>query len=482
MRKPNYARYAEDVQTGAEFFRRYKMITGHNLSPREIADTRSSAGQLAAQELRVSIGGDSMKDIAALKEVAKDFNDANDEARGAGDQADVSLIVNSTKNKSGKAAHAEEMARLIDAWAGDSDLQRAVSGLDNAGVESADLPPSKLWKMSAKRAFMNAERVKLELGTSVPPNQREAFVESLARVLGGDQAQARVVLERFESFDFSAAMSAVDARPAGDSIAVTETGVVTEAFAGMTMEEAATTTRRIVDALRARRAEMGDARELPRLLGYTVHAGEQLKDVDAFELLKQVEESINLGADRIGHGLILTIDAHELVKMGRLPESRLSEFVARQQQVRDHAKRAAVTIEMNITSNTEISNLAADQHPTATMVKSGLRVSVSTDDETTLGTTVKDELRRLAAAPGTSRTDVAIVILEGFYSRMGARPLADRARLRSEYLNTLTQGLNANELESLAHALSNRFHTAPVEGDPRATIDRALAAVFGTGG
>lgn len=420
MRKPDYARYAADVQTGAEFFRRYKMITGHNLSPREIADTRASAGQLAAQELRVGIGGDSMKDTAALKEIAKDFNQANDEARTQGDPTDVSLIVNTTKKKTGTAAHAEEMAGLVDTWAGDQELQRAVSGLDNAGVESAELPPSKLWKMSAKRAFMNAERVKAELGRSVSATQRTAFIESLGRVVGGDNTKAAATLERFESFDFSAAMSAVDARPAGETI--------------------------------------------------------------PFELLKQVEESINLGADRIGHGLILTIDAQQLVKMKRLPEARVNEFVARQQQVRDHAKQAHVTIEMNITSNTEISNLAADQHPTTAMVKSGLRVSVSTDDETTLGTTVKDELRRLAAAPGTSRTDVAVVILEGFYSRMGARPLGDRARLRTEYFTTLTQGLNATELDSMAQTLSDRFHTAPVEGDLRATINRALAAVFGTGG
>jgi hypothetical protein len=482
MRKPDYARYAADVQTGAEFFRRYKMITGHNLSPREIADTRASAGQLAAQELRVGIGGDSMKDTAALKEIAKDFNQANDEARTQGDPTDVSLIVNTTKKKSGTAAHAEEMAGLVDTWAGDQELQRAVSGLDNAGVESAELPPSKLWKMSAKRAFMNAERVKAELGRSVSATQRTAFIESLGRVVGGENTKAAATLERFESFDFSAAMSAVDARPAGETIAVTADGVVTETFGGMTMEEAATVSRQIMDALRARRAETGDTTELPRLLGYTVHAGEQLKDVDPFELLKQVEESINLGADRIGHGLILTIDAQQLVKMKRLPEARVNEFVARQQQVRDHAKQAHVTIEMNITSNTEISNLAADQHPTTAMVKSGLRVSVSTDDETTLGTTVKDELRRLAAAPGTSRTDVAVVILEGFYSRMGARPLGDRARLRTEYFTTLTQGLNATELDSMAQTLSDRFHTAPVEGDPRATINRALAAVFGTGG
>lgn len=137
---------------------------------------------------------------------------------------------------------------------------------------------------------------------------------------------------------------------------------------------------------------------------------------------------------------------------------------------------------MNITSNTEISNLAAHEHPTSAMVKSGMRVSVSTDDETTLGTTVKEELRRLAAAPGTSRTDVAIMILEGFYSRMGGRELADRARLRSEYKQALTRGLTGDALESLATTLSDRFHTQPVPGDPNATIDRALAAVFGAGG
>src|SRR5690606_19038060 len=101
----------------------------------------------------------------------------------------------------------------------------------------------------------------------------------------------------------------------------------------------------------------------------------------------------------------------------------------------------------------------ASEHPTAKMTKSGVRVSVSTDDETTLGTTVKEELRRLAAVPSTSRTDVAIVILEGFYSRMGIRELTDRARLKREYLTTLMHGLSSNELVALSRALSERFHT-----------------------
>lgn len=481
MRKPDYARYATDVQTGLEFFRRYKMITGHNLTPREIADTRASAGQLAAQELRVGIGGDAMKDIAALKELATEFNSANDEAAWFGDKTDVSLIVNTTKKKSGSPEHAEDMATLIDEWAKDPRLQRAVSGLDNAGVESAKLPPSKLWKMSAKRAFMNAETIRGEL-SRVPASQRDALIESLSRVLGGDKSTARATLERFEVANFKAAMAAVDAKQAGAAVDVDDHGTVTEAFAGMTMEDAARTTREITSALRAHRAETGDTQQLPRLLGYTVHAGEQLKDMDPFELLRQVEEAISLGADRIGHGLILGIDAKQLHKMGRLPEGRVDEFIARQEQVRAHAKRAGVTIEMNITSNTEISNLTSNEHPTAAMVKSGLRVSVSTDDETTLGTTVKDELRRLAAVPSTSRTDVAIVILEGFYSRMGVRELADRARLKAEYKQTLMQGLRANEVQDLAGALAARFHTSIVAGNPEATIQRVLDAIFGTGG
>lgn len=88
-----------------------------------------------------------------------------------------------------------------------------------------------------------------------------------------------------------------------------------------------------------------------------------------------------------------------------------------------------------------------------------------------------------------SSTDWAVAVeVFGYSPRAGVlqpdgwRDLADRARLKSEYMQALTRGLDSEALESLATALSDRFNTQPVQGDPHATIERALAAVFGAGG
>jgi hypothetical protein len=479
MHKSDYATYASDVKTGHEFFVRYKMITGHDLSPREIADSRASAKQLGMQELRVSSKGD----VAEVLAMAKDLNAANAEAAKNGDNTDVSLILNTTKTQSAKPDQVEGMVSKVEAWYGDRDLQDAVSGTDNAGVEKANLPPAKMWKMNATQAFMNAKVIRAELTDHLPPNERDAFVESLSRVLGSSKETAAAKLEHFESMNLEGAIADVKGRNAGDAIAIdSTTGTITEKFGGLTMEDAATTTREVRDALRAHRAEVGDARQLPKTLGSTIHAGEQLKDMDPFELLKQVEQAINLGADRIGHALIIGIDPAVLVSMKQLSPERVPEFTARQTAVREHVKAAGVVVEANITSNTEISNLDAGAHPAKDLVKDGVRVSVSTDDETTLNTTVKDELHRLAAAPGISRTDVAEVILEGYFSRMGARELKNRASLKATFNDALVSGLSGPPATTLANALAQRFHVSATDGDYAATIGRVLDTVFGTGG
>ncbi len=144
----------------------------------------------------------------------------------AEDKTDVSLIVNTTKKKSGDPAHAEQMAQLMDEWGKGGDLQKGVSGIDNAGVENAKLPPALLWKMSAKRAFMNGKAMQHELATFLPAEQRGKFVEALARVLGKDVDAARGTLDAFEKLGFDAAMVEVNAKKAGDKIAISDTGTV----------------------------------------------------------------------------------------------------------------------------------------------------------------------------------------------------------------------------------------------------------------
>jgi hypothetical protein len=207
---------------------------------------------------------------------------------------------------------------------------------------------------------MNAMRIKTEI-QGIAPSAREGFLDSLVCVLGVDRATSKAKLEWFTTTDFAAARTEVNARGAGDGIAVSDTGTITEKFAGISMEDTAIATREITNALRAYRAETGDIRQLPSQLGYTVHAGEQLRGIEPFELLKQVDEAIGLGADRIGHGLIIAIDPQQLVRMGQLRPEQIPEFTAQQQLVRDHVKAAGVTIEMNVTSNTQISNYRRDR-------------------------------------------------------------------------------------------------------------------------
>jgi hypothetical protein len=81
-----------------------------------------------------------------------------------------------------------------------------------------------------------------------------------------------------------------------------------------------------------------------------------------------------------------------------------------------------------------------------------------------------------------TRTDVAAVILEGYYSRMGQRALGNRARLKQQFFDALLAGLTQGEADMLARTLADRFHVSVTEGNPQATIKRVLDAVFGTGG
>jgi hypothetical protein len=74
------------------------------------------------------------------------------------------------------------------------------------------------------------------------------------------------------------------------------------------------------------------------------------------------------------------------------------------------------------------------------------------------------------------------VILEGYFSRMGARELKNRASLKATFNDALVSGLSEPDATTLADALAQRFHVSASDGDYAATIGRVLDTVFGTGG
>jgi len=105
-------------------------------------------------------------------------------------------------------------------------------------------------------------------------------------------------------------------------------------------------------------------------------------------------------------------------------------------------------------------------------------VTVNTDDETVLQTTLKQELLKVAQAPGVQRADVAAMVLEGYRSRMGNRELAQRGRIKPELQRTLMAGLSAGELSALSMSLAQHFHVE-LAATPQLTIARVIDAAVG---
>jgi adenosine deaminase len=121
-------------------------------------------------------------------------------------------------------------------------------------------------------------------------------------------------------------------------------------------------------------------------LALTAHAGE----VPGPE---RIREAIDLGVRRIAHGVTT---AEDLETMALVRE-------------RD------VTLDLCPTSNVQagiVPDLAA--HPLARLHRSGVSVTISTDDRTVSNTTLTEEMARTAVAQGMSGDELAAVALNGF--------------------------------------------------------------------
>jgi hypothetical protein len=347
---------------------------------------------------------------------------------------------------------------------------------------------------------MMREHLAAQLGS---PGATTALAERLARVTGKPVAEAEAFLARFQTAPYEAALAATehrandlhakdDALRARRKVDPSEpwrpalpdvdpsTGQLTERFGGLSLEEIAAQTRSVTEALNIWSAETGAHHGDVTTLGMTMHAGEQLlnDNVKPMDLLDQVDQAVSMGTDRIGHALILGIDPDVLVQKGKLKAGERDAFAARQREVRDRARARGVVIETNMSSNIEISNLTDNQHPAGRFVAEDMRVTVNTDDETVLGSSMAKELHRVSEARGVTRNDLATMILEGYRSRLGNRELAHRDRIKPALRRALLRGVSGAEALAMANHLAHYFHVEPA-ASPAATLARVLDVALG---
>lgn len=118
-------------------------------------------------------------------------------------------------------------------------------------------------------------------------------------------------------------------------------------------------------------------------LGVTLHAGEE-------PCPEHIQQALQLGADRLGHGLYLNdAPAH----------------------VRESVVREGVPLEMCPTCNVQTAQFASyAEHPLAEHLGDGVVVTVSTDNRLMSDTTVTDELLHVSSAFGFTESDVATLL------------------------------------------------------------------------
>jgi adenosine deaminase len=121
-------------------------------------------------------------------------------------------------------------------------------------------------------------------------------------------------------------------------------------------------------------------------LGLTSHAGEV---ADA----RRVREVLDFGVRRVAHGVTAAEDPDLLALL----------------------RGRGVTLDLCPTSNVQagiVASLAA--HPLAELHRSGVSVTLSTDDRTVTGVTLSEEMARCADAMGLDRAELAAIALNGF--------------------------------------------------------------------
>lgn len=129
-------------------------------------------------------------------------------------------------------------------------------------------------------------------------------------------------------------------------------------------------------------------------LALTSHAGE-------VPGASRVREVLDFGVTRVAHGVTAAEDPALLEEL----------------------RRRDVTLDLCPTSNVQ-AGIVADlkAHPIGALHRAGVSVTVSTDDLTVTGTTLSEEMARVAAAQSLTRGELAEIALNGFARAFAPEP------------------------------------------------------------
>lgn len=131
----------------------------------------------------------------------------------------------------------------------------------------------------------------------------------------------------------------------------------------------------------------------------TLHAGEGCCP-------EHIAEALDLGAERIGHGVYLSQDA--------ATEARVRE--------------AGIPLEVCPTSNLQISGImrSLPDHPLKSYLDGGIRVTVNTDNRLMSQTSSTDELQRVVQAFGLGPDEVRALLLASAEASFAAEPVRQK--------------------------------------------------------
>lgn len=298
-------------------------------------------------------------------------------------EAGIPLGPDEARRRMVAPAQCQDQAELLTYFDLPISLLQTAGALQRAAAELVD-------QLAADRVQYGeirwAPRLHLEGGLAVPA-VIEAVLAGVAEAIGRLQADAPLI---------SLIVTAMRSHPPGANVELARvaaefgTPVVGFDLAG---PEATYPTPPHAAAFRA--AEEGG-------LALTAHAGE----VPGPE---RIREALALGVARIAHG----------VTVGDDPD------------VLSLVREREVTLDLCPTSNVQagiVPSLVA--HPLAALHRAGVSVTLSTDDRTVSGTTLTDEMARVAQALGLERSELAAIAVNGF--RRGFGPQATLARLAGE--------------------------------------------------
>jgi adenosine deaminase len=147
----------------------------------------------------------------------------------------------------------------------------------------------------------------------------------------------------------------------------------------------------------------------------TIHASEP-PDLDL------ITDALALGAERIGHGVRLLADTHDVNFMtGDMKPGPVATYILEQQ----------IPLELAPTCNVQIGAVQSiSSHPIGPFLRAGFRVNVNTDNRLMSNVSVSSEVHAVADAFALTRQEILRIALNGIDASFGE--WSERQAIRSE--------------------------------------------------